>query len=63
MNIPVTSKLQQWGKGNPNKKKPEIIGKNDYGKKRHENIIAWDPRPTKFRNTYPISLLKILKFC
>ena len=50
MNIPVTSKPQQWGKGNPNKKKPEIIGKNDYGKKRHENIIAWDPRPAKFRN-------------
>ena len=37
--------------GNPNKKKPQIMGQQDYGKKNFENLLQWDPRPKEFRGT------------
>ena len=37
--------------GNPNKKAPSIVGQRDYGKKRFENLLQWDPRPVALRHT------------
>ena len=36
--------------GNPSKKNPKIIGQTDYGKRRQNDLLKWDPRPPQFRN-------------